>query len=138
MAYFDKVLRQRIPTKTAFGTSSSLALGHSGRGVLRDWGKAAVLERHDKLEAMIGAESWLVGGRPSLADALLVGVARWLDVHGLAGEARWPRLAAVRRRIEADPAVVYAMAVEFGETPPGGGACRGHVPLAEVIARFGV
>ena len=38
--------------------------------------------------------------------------------------------------IEADPAC-YALAVENGERPAGSGACVGHVPLAEVIERFG-
>jgi glutathione S-transferase len=45
-------------------------------------------------------------------------------------------LAALRRRIEAAPAVRFAQAIENGETPQGSGALRGHVPLQDVIARF--
>ena len=51
---------------------------------LRRFGRDAVVERHDKLEAMLGESSFLVGDRPTLADALLVGVARWRDFHEVA------------------------------------------------------
>nr|WP_298098378.1 glutathione S-transferase family protein [uncultured Shinella sp.] len=104
---------------------------------LRGWGQEAVIERHDKLEAMLGATPYLVGERPTLADGLLIGVARWLDYHEVAPASRWPRIEAVRRKLEADPAVRFATALENGETPAGSGAFRGHVPLAEVIDRFG-
>ena len=51
--------------------------------------------------------------------------------------AAYPRLAALRRRIEADPAVRFALAIENGETPSGSGAMQGQVLLGEVITRFG-
>lgn len=101
------------------------------------WGRESVVERHDKLEEMIGDGPFLVGDRPTLADGLLIGVARWLDYHAVADPARWPRLAALRARLEADPAVVYATALEAGEPASGGAACKGHVPLAEVVAAYG-
>jgi len=104
---------------------------------LRRFGRDAVIERHDKLEAMVGDGPYLVGGRPCLADALLAGVGRWLEFHEIADVSRWPKLAAVRRRLEADPAVRFATALEDGETPAGSGALQGQVPLAEVIDRFG-
>ena len=85
----------------------------------------------------MGDAPFLRRRRPTLADGVLVGVARWLEFHEVAEPGRWPKLAAVRRRIEADPAVVYATAIEAGERPAGSGACLGHVPLAEVIERFG-
>ena len=44
---------------------------------------------------------------------------------------------ALRRRIEADPAVTYATALESGDIGSGTGACLGHVALADVIERFG-
>jgi len=107
------------------------------QNALREWGREGVLERHDKLEAMIGNDSYLVGKTPSLADGVLIGVARWLDFHAVADKARWPKLATLRERLEADPAVIYATALEEGETPQGSGACKGHLPLAEVIEKFG-
>jgi len=104
---------------------------------LREFGAARVIGRHDKIEAMIGHQPFLMGERPTLADGLLVGVARWLDLHQVADRARWPKLAALRRRIEADPAVIHATALERGDIGSGTGACVGHIPLADVIERFG-
>lgn len=104
---------------------------------LRRAGREPVIERHDKLEAMIEQTPYLVGDRPTLADALFVGVARWLDVHEVADRERWPKLSALRQRLEADPAVAYATALEDGRDAPGSDACLGHVSLADVIERFG-
>jgi glutathione S-transferase len=104
---------------------------------LRRFGREGVIERHDKLEAMLGDDPWLAGDRHTLADGLLAGVARWLEYHEVADIARWPKLQALRQRVESDPAVIYATAIEDGETPVGTGACNGQVPLAEVIRRFG-
>lgn len=104
---------------------------------LRTWGRESVIDRHDKLEAMLGDTPYLVGDRPTLADGVLIGVARWLDYHEVAPANRWPRIEAIRRRLEADPAVRFATALENGETPAGSGAFKGHLPLAEVIERFG-
>jgi glutathione S-transferase len=107
------------------------------QAALRRLGTDLVLDRHDKLEAMVGDGPWLVGGRRSLADALLAGVGRWLEIHQVAEVARWPRLAFIRARIEADDAVRYATELESGGTPAGTGACVGHTPLAAVIERYG-
>jgi len=106
------------------------------RETLRDFGRKAVANRHAKLEAMIGATPFLAGDRPTLADALLIGVARWADFHEAIDPAAYPRLAALRRRIETDPAVHFAQAIENGEAPQGSGAFRGHVPLQDVITQF--
>ena len=107
------------------------------QSALKVWGGEGVIERHDRLEEMIGDTRFLIADHPTLADGILIGVARWLDVHQVADKSRWPRLAALRDRIEADPAVIYATALESGETHSGNGACAGHVELSEVIARFG-
>lgn len=110
----------------------------AAQSVLRAWGGASVLERHDRLEEMIGDEDFLVADKPTLADAVLIGVARWLDYHEIADRAKWPKLDAVRTRIEASPAVAYATALENGEMgQAGSGACVGHVSLFDVIARYG-
>jgi glutathione S-transferase len=104
---------------------------------LRRFGRERVIERHDRLEEMLDGGNWLVGGKHSLADGLLAGVARWLEYHEVADLSRWPKLQALRQRVESDPAVVFATALENGETPAGKGAFKGHMPLAEVIERFG-
>ena len=107
------------------------------QSTLRKWGRDRIIERHDKLEDMIEETPFLVGDKPTLADAVFIGVARWLDFHAIADRSRWPKLAALRERLEADPAVIYATALENGESRQGTGSCIGHVPLAEVISRFG-
>ena len=86
---------------------------------------------------MIGNTLYLVGDRPTLADGFLIGVARWLDVHNVVNAQRWPKLAALRKRLEADPAVIYATALENGEQVQGAGGCKGHLELTEIISRFG-
>jgi glutathione S-transferase len=107
------------------------------QSALREWGGKGVIERHDRLEEMIGDTRFLVADHPTLADGILIGVARWLDFHQVADKSRWPKLAALRGRIEADPAVIYATALENGEIGAGSGACKGHLELTEVIDRFG-
>lgn len=107
------------------------------QSALRQYGTDAVIRRHDLLEEMIGVTPSAIGHRPSLADGILVGVARWLEIHDVADPGRWPKLAALRRRLEADPAVVYASGLERGEPAKGNGSCRGHVDLATLVERFG-
>lgn len=107
------------------------------QSALKEWGSEGVMERHDRLEEMIGDSRFLIADHPTLADGILIGIARWLDFHQVADRSRWPKLAALRGRIEADPAVIYATALENGETQPGNGTCRGHVELTDVIDRFG-
>jgi glutathione S-transferase len=104
--------------------------------VLRAYGRRAVTDRHEKLEAMIGDGDFLVGDRLTLADTTLIGVARWAEFHQAVDIDAYPRLAALRRRIEAQPEVQFALALEDGATPAGSGALRGHVPLAQVLERF--
>jgi glutathione S-transferase len=96
------------------------------------FGRAQVDDRHRKLEAMIGDTPYLVGDRPTLADAIFIGVARWADFHQAIEPAKYPRIAALRRRLDADPAVRFATAIENGESPVGIGAFRGHVALSAV------
>lgn len=107
------------------------------QSALKEWGASGVIERHDRLEEMIGDTRFLMGNHPTLADGILIGVARWLDFHQVADKARWPKLSALRARIEADPGVVYATSLENGKILSGNGACQGHVDLTEIIERFG-
>jgi glutathione S-transferase len=104
---------------------------------LRRFGRDSVAERHAKLEAMIPEDGFLIGDRITLADTTLAGVARWAEFHDAVDVNDFPRLAALRRRVESEPAVKFAEAIENGEIPVGSGALRGHVALEEVIDRFG-
>lgn len=109
------------------------------QAALRRYGRDAVLERHDRLEEMLEPGPWATGDRQTLADGLLAGVARWLEYHEVGDVGRWPKLAALRARLDADTSVRFALALEEARDPgPGAGGLRGHLPLAEVIDRFGV
>jgi glutathione S-transferase len=103
---------------------------------LREYGLASIVERHEKLESMIGATPYLAGDRMTLADTTLIGVARWAEFHEAVDPAAYPKLAELRRRIEADPAVKFAQAIEDGETPSGSGAFKGHIALGDVVQTF--
>src|SRR4051812_3690825 len=106
------------------------------RETLRAYGRAAVAARHAKLDAMIGDTPYLMGNRPTLADAVLVGVARWADFHQAVDPGAYPKLTALHQRLESNPAVRFAIAVENGEMPVGSGAMRGQVPLPEILDRY--
>ena len=101
---------------------------------LRRLGRELVNDRHRKLEAIIGDSSYLLGDRPTLADAVFIGVARWADFHQAIDPADYPKLRALKARLEADPAVVFATAIENGEEPKGTGVMKGQVPLKELLA----
>ena len=66
----------------------------------------------------------------------MIGVARWAEYHQAVDGNAYPKLKALRQRIEDDPAVRFAQAIEDGETPAGAGGFLGHVPLAEVLATY--
>lgn len=100
---------------------------------LRKFGRSLVALRHTQLEAMIGDSPYLLGDRPTLADAVFVGVARWADFHQAVDPRDYPRLHALRQRLEADPAFRFALAVEEGRPAIGGGAMKGMVPLEQVL-----
>jgi glutathione S-transferase len=100
---------------------------------LRRFGRAQVNARHRKLEEMMSDSPYLVGDRPTLADAVFVGVARWADFHKAIDRSDFPRIAALKERLESDPAVRFATAIENGESPKGSGALQGQVPLRELL-----
>lgn len=105
------------------------------QAALRRLGHGAVNERHARMEEMVGDSPYLLGDRPTLADGVFIGVARWGAFHRAVQTGDYPRTQALIARLMADPAVAFAQAREDGETPAGSGALLGEVPLAEL---FGV
>lgn len=99
-------------------------------------GSMLVTKRHQQLEEMLQDTPYLIGDHPTLADALLVGIARWMDFHKVGDREEWPKLSAWRNRVEATPAFQFAQAIENGETPSGSSAFRGHVSLSEIKKMF--
>ncbi|RYG33956.1 MAG: glutathione S-transferase family protein [Burkholderiales bacterium] len=100
---------------------------------LRSYGRKSVIERHEKLEAMIGDEPYLAGDKPTFADAMFVGVARWAEFHEI-DVIRFKRIQAHKQKLAKDPAVIFAHGVEIGEAPRGSGACKGYVAMDDVLA----
>lgn len=104
---------------------------------LRKFGRQFVALRHAQLEAMMGDSDYLLGDRPTLADAVFAGVARWADFHQAIEPRDYPRILELRRRIEADPAFRFALAIEDGKPATGSGAMTGLVPLEQVLRDTG-
>ncbi|WP_313622571.1 glutathione S-transferase family protein [Achromobacter sp.] len=100
---------------------------------LRKFGRDAVALRHRQLEAMLGGSEYLLGNTPTLADAVFVGVARWADFHQAIEPRDYPRILALRQRLESDPAFRFASAIEDGKAAIGSGAMKGLVPLDELL-----
>lgn len=107
------------------------------KAALRAFGAEQVRRRHDQLERLLGDTPYAIADRPTLADGIFVGVARWVDFHQLGDPERWPRIARLRARLEADAAVRFATSIEAGEEPGGSAAFRGHINLAELVSTHG-
>ena len=111
------------------------------RHTLRAAGREFVGKRHTQLETMMGDSDYLLGDWPTLADAVFVGVARWVDFHEAIDpqdyERNYPRIHALRKRLEADPAFRFALAIEDGEPAAGNGSMKGLVPLEDVLRLTG-
>ena len=112
----------------------ALELEPAYQDAMRRLGRTLVNDRHRKLEEMIGDSPYLLGDRPTLADAVFVGVGRWADFHQAIDPSDYPKLRALKARLEANPAVIFATAIENGEQPAGSGAMKGQVPLKELLA----
>lgn len=107
------------------------------KATLRKFGREFVALRHQQLETMMGDSDYLLGSAPTLADAVFAGVARWADFHQAVDPQDYPRILALRRRIEADAAFRFALAIEDGKPEIGSGAMRGLVPLESVLRSAG-
>lgn len=107
------------------------------RETLRKFGRSFVAKRHEQLEAMIGDSPYLLGDKPTLADAVFAGVVRWVEFHKAIDPRDYPRILALRQRIEADPAFRFAVAIEDGKPAIGSGAMKGLVPLEDVLRDTG-
>lgn len=107
----------------------------AAQAALQAFGREQVRKAHAAIEAMLSEHAYLLGDEPSLADAYFVGVARWNDFHRVVDRADYPRLADLYERIQADPAVRFAHAIEEGEEPTGAGGFQGHVTPEAAVAQ---
>lgn len=108
----------------------------SVQNLLRDQGRKLVAKAHGQLDAMLQGRDWLVGARRSIADAYLTGLARWAQYHQAVDPTAYPNLSRLLQKLDADPAVIFARAIEAGEQPQGSGGFRGHVALEELLPKL--
>jgi glutathione S-transferase len=127
---------------TFFGSFSPLwfALEHAGedKAALTRYGRAKVVRAHAQLEARLGDQPWLMGARRSLADAYFIGIARWTAYHDVIDRRDYPALQRLYEKLEADPAVIFAHAIEAQRPATSAGGFRGHIGLDEALARIAV
>ena len=104
--------------------------------VLTDFGRARVQKEHADLSAMLGDKPWLLGEHRTLADAYFIGIARWNEYHQVVDRRDYPNLQRLYDRLEADPAVVFAHAIERREAATGAGGFAGEVAFEEVLGQL--
>ncbi|HEX2526287.1 MAG TPA: glutathione S-transferase family protein [Geminicoccus sp.] len=117
------------------------ALEHGAEGIEKDvltrYGREKVAKAHADLEAMLRGREWLLGDERTLADAYFIGIARWAEVHDAIDRRQFPGLDRLFRRLQEDPAVRFAQAIEHGERAQGGGGFAGHVGLDDALRLVG-
>ncbi|MGR2737994.1 glutathione S-transferase family protein [Billgrantia sp. Q4P2] len=105
--------------------------------LLRRLGRERVAEGCAYLDGLLAKREWLLGDARSMADAYLMGIARWAEYHRLFDlGSDYPNLARHLAKLRDDPAVRFAEAIERGEQPKGKGHFRGHVTLKELESRL--
>ncbi|AHG47814.1 glutathione S-transferase [Rhizobium leguminosarum bv. trifolii CB782] len=100
---------------------------------LMAYGTAGVEKAHQALERLLDGREWLVGNGPSLADAYFVGIARWNDFHKVVDRRQFPGLHRLYERMQQQPAVRFAHAIEHRQEAKSSGAFLGEVALTEAF-----
>jgi len=138
---FDELNRMlAFLNTTFFGAFSSLwwQLEHEAddetKRVLTEYGRARVVRAHQELERMLGDRPWLLGDRRTLADAYFIGIARWTQYHEVVDRRDYPNLQRLFDKLEADPAVIFAHAIEQQRPAAGTGRFEGEIGIAESAA----
>lgn len=104
------------------------------KALLRTLGAEAVRKCFAALDGLLAGREWLVGERRSVADAYLTGVARWAGYHRLFDMGtEFPNVARHLAKLQADPAVAFAEAIERKAPSTSVGAFRGHLSLDEAL-----
>ena len=106
------------------------------QSVLREVGRQAVAKAHEQLEATLSGSEWLAGPRKTLADAYFIGLARWGKYHRVVAPGQYPKLDRLIARLEADPAVIFAHAIEDERPATSSGGFSGHIALEELSPKL--
>jgi len=106
------------------------------QNLLRELGREAVAKAHSQLDAMLANQAWLLGNRRTVVDAYFVGLARWANYHRAIKQSDYPNVQRLFEKLEADPAVAFAHAIEDERPATSAGGFRGHVTLEELRPRL--
>ncbi len=116
------------------------ALEHGSDGVekqvLTEFGRAKVRKAHEDLSAMLGDKPWLLGEHRTLADAYFIGIARWNEYHQAVDRRDYPNLQRLYDRLESDPAVIFAHAIEDQRPAVSTGAFAGEVAFQTALTEL--
>ncbi|WP_242109074.1 glutathione S-transferase family protein [Luteimonas aquatica] len=105
------------------------AIDGEAKTALTEYGRGKVEKAHAELDAMLEGKEWLLGERRSLADAYFIGIARWTQYHEVIDRRDYPNVQRLYDRLEADPAVMFAHAIEQGVPAQGAGGFEGEIGL---------
>lgn len=137
---FDRLNRMLAFLNTSFFNAFSplwhvLEAGSKGaeKEVLTRLGRAQVAKAHAHLETLLDGRDWLVGDRPTVADAYFAGIARWADFHQAVNRRDYPAVQRLYDRLARDPAVHFAHAIEHGEPATSAGGFAGNVELDDAL-----
>jgi glutathione S-transferase len=104
--------------------------------MLRDLGRQVVAKAHAQLDSMLANQDWFMGNRRTVVDAYFVGIARWANYHRAIKQSDYPNVLRMFEKLEADPAVAFAHAIEDERPAKSAGGFRGHVTLEELRPRL--
>ncbi|WP_439497412.1 glutathione S-transferase family protein [Bosea sp. (in: a-proteobacteria)] len=108
----------------------------ASKAALLAFGRNQVGKAFGNLETLLNGRDWLLGGeRPGIADAYFAGTARWNDFHKAVDWAAYPRVTALYQRLQQEPAVRFAHAIEEEHEVVSAGGFLGHISLDAVPAR---
>ncbi len=143
---FDRLTRMLAYLNTDFFSAfaplwklyETEGLNDAEQELLRKLGRENVNKGCAHLDALLAGREWLLGDdRPSLADAYVSGIGRWVEYHRVLETAHdYPNLARYLGRLRNDPAVGFAESIERGEAATGGGLFQGHVTLQQLRSRL--
>lgn len=108
------------------------------KALLKAIGRENVAQNCAHLDTLLADREWLLGGeRKTVADAYLTGIGRWVEYHQLFELPReYPHLHRHLQKLQADPAVAFARAIEQGQPASGSGGFMGHISLQELEPRL--
>ncbi|WP_308363647.1 MULTISPECIES: glutathione S-transferase family protein [unclassified Microbulbifer] len=140
---FDRLNQMLAFLNTSFfGAFAPLwhALEHGSEGsekeALTNFGRGAVARAHAALKSLMGDSEWLLGEHRTLADAYFIGIARWTKYHQVVDRRDYPNLQRLYEKLQADPAVIFAHAIEQQCPATSSGGFQGEINLQQALSQL--